>query len=183
MEKFMQKFAPACTLFFIGFFPSHVWCQTLKNNETRKATTAEITIGTVTLNQFFNNRETGGGFVRGQKFCPKDEGLPVDYGISFDFQRFEKNSGVLLVHTMGCPQGNGVDQYIIYMKDNKGRVVANDVVGVFKMMGEEVWGAGDDLYIRGRKWLEADSHCCPSLKGVLKYDLKNGRNFFEIEEK
>ena len=165
-----------CNLLLLGVFSFPI------NGKAQEHQIDEISTATITLNRFLTERDPESGFVRGQQACPKDTDAFLEYGTSFEVKPIDKTSSIVTIYAMSCPVGNGVDEYIVYIKNGKGRVVANDLVGAMKMQGD-VWVDGDNLYIKGNKWLEQDAHCCPSLSGTLKYNLKTGYSNFQNDKK
>jgi hypothetical protein len=139
----------------------------------------EVSIATEALNSFLKKR--GDGAVSQSEKCPKTSDN-IWYAIDYKIVPINDSSSAMTVFVMLCPQGNYSDEYLIVIENGKGRVVANDLIGVSKFMSSSMWVQGNTIYLEGSKWLTNDAHCCPSKEGTLEYNIKTNQHRFKLRD-
>jgi len=151
----------------------------LHSINVRTSEAGEVSIATDALDKFLKKR--GEGAVSQREKCPKTS-ADIWYAIDYKIVPINDSSSAVTVFAMLCPEGNYSDEYLIIIENGKGRVVANDLIGVSKFMSSNMWVQGNTIYLEGSKWLTNDAHCCPSKEGTLEYNIKTDRHKFKLRD-
>lgn len=138
------------------------------------------------VNTARNVLQARGLIVRTNKTCPKTKETFLSYPIKYLTTKIDKIRSATVVFTELCNGGNMLQEYLVLTKGTKGVWLENADIGDLNFSVEAISARADHILLKGQRWKGSDPHCCPSLSGILSYNIITKKQRFisrsEIEK-
>ncbi len=123
-------------------------------------------------------RKGGGGIVPAQRKCPRNTDNMLEVPVQTKVAKIDSKRSAVVVYTELCNGGNRSGEYLIITEGNSGQFISDAEIGDLNFTVDKIAVNGNLILLTGSKWQKEDAHCCPSLDGIIEYNLDTKKQRF-----